>query len=92
MMRTVLWIAAACVAVLAALAVSRTLHLGDSEPAPAPPAPPPKAAPPPPAAAVKPPPAPPKPAPVLTPEQQQIEDDAAATGMTTMEPAGEPPR
>ncbi len=86
MLKKVLWIAAACAAVLVALAVSRSLDFDKPieqapEPAPAveapPPAPEPKveAAPPPPAAPVQ-----------VTPEEQQIEDDAAATGMTTIEP------
>lgn len=86
MLKKVLWIAAACAAVLVALAVSRSLDFDKPaeqapEPAPMveapPPAPEPKveAAPPPPAAPVE-----------VTPEEQQIEDDAAATGMTTIEP------
>jgi len=90
MFKTVLWIAAACAAVLVALAVSRTLHFDE---APAPPAKPPMAPAAPaaakPAAAVAPvvPPAPPPPP---TPEEQQVQDDAAATGMTTVEPEEAP--
>jgi hypothetical protein len=88
MLKTVLWIAAACAAVLVALAVSRTLNFDEPVKAPEPPpaavAPAPvEAPPPPPAPEVKDAPPP------LTPDEQQIQDDAAATGMTTMEP--EPP-
>ena len=94
MLRKVLWIAAACAAVLVALAVSRTLKFDEPvrEPAEAPaaveaPAAPPAeipAAPPPEVKAAPPP---------LTPDEQQIQDDAAATGMTTVEPdaPAEPP-
>lgn len=92
MLKKVLWIAAACGAVLVALAVSRTLDF--DQPATAPEAAPAAdaqgqpvvdAPPPPPAAEPE-----VKEAPVpLTPDEQQIQDDAAATGMTTMEP--EPP-
>lgn len=93
MLRKVLWIAAACAAVLVALAVSRSLYFDNPRPAPAeaPAAPEvvvapvaeaaPEAAPPPPPVAAKPPPPP--------PEEQQVQDDAAATGMTTMEPQAE---
>ena len=86
MFKKVLWIAAACAAVLVALAVSRTLDFDKpvekaAEPAPAAAAPPPPA--PEPAAEAPPPPPPPV---EKTPEQQQIEEDAAATGMTTLEP------
>ena len=88
MLRTVLWIAAACVAVLLALSVSRYLKLGDApvaapvavavEPAQAP--------------AAAPPPAPPVAAkPARTPDELQIQEDAAATGMTTVEPEEPPP-
>jgi hypothetical protein len=89
MLRKVLWIAAACAAVLVALAVSRSLNFDRPAPKKAPEAataavevaapavadvaP---AAPPPPVAA-KPPP---------TPEELQVQEDAAATGMTTIEP------
>ena len=86
MFRTVMWVAAACAAVLLALFVSRTLHFDR----PAPPAKPPEAPAAPvaakPAAAVAPvvpPPAPPPPPP--TPEEEQVQDDAAATGMTTVD-------
>jgi hypothetical protein len=89
MLKKVLWIAAACAAILVALAVSRSLDFDKpvekaAEPAPvvetSPPAPEPKVieVPPPPPPPVEP-----------TPEEQQIQDDAAATGMTTVEP--EPP-
>lgn len=83
MLRTVLWITGACLAVLLALAVSRGLNPGGSPEPKAPPpvevqveTPAPEVAPPPPPEA--------KPAP--TPEERQIQDDAAATGMTTVEP------
>jgi hypothetical protein len=89
MLKKVLWVAAACAAVLAALAVSRMLDLGgpppSAETAPAAEeaaepavevAPAPVESPP-----VEPPP---------TPEEQQILDDAAATGMTTIEPEPAP--
>ncbi len=89
MLKTVLWIAAACAAVLAALAASRGLHFD----APAPRKPPvaPAAS-----AAAKPavaiaPAALPAPPPPPTPEEQQVQDDAAATGMTTVEPEGTAP-
>jgi hypothetical protein len=92
MLKKVLWIAAACAAVLVALAVSRQLNF--DEPAKAPEKSieveqvAPEAAPPPP----PPPPAPEiqEAPPPLTPEEQQIQDDAAATGMTTMEPESPP--
>lgn len=86
MMKTVLWIAAACAAVLVALAVSRNLDLGRTPEPVAEPAPVVEAPPPPPvveAPVVAP--EPPKPV-ERTPEEQQIQDDAAATGMTTVEP------
>ena len=86
MLKKVLWIAAACAAVLVALAVSRNLNFDKPvekapEPEAAVEAPPP---PPPEVKAEEPP--PPPPVVVKTPEEQQIEDDAAATGMTTVEP------
>lgn len=83
MMKTVLWIAAACAAVLLALAVSRYMNFDRPAEAPEPEptaAAPVVEAPPPPAPEVK------EAPPPLTPEEQQIQDDAAATGMTTMEP------
>lgn len=85
MLRKVLWIAAACAAVLVALAVSRSLDFDKpvekAEPAPSVAAPPPpEPPPPPPAPEIK------EAPPPLTPDEQQIQDDAAATGMTTMEP------
>ena len=85
MLKKVLWIAAACAAVLVALAVSRSLDF--EKPAKAPEPPPAAEAPP----VVEAPPPPPAPEvkeapPPLTPDEQQIQDDAAATGMTTMEP------
>lgn len=89
MLKKVLWIAAACAAVLVALAVSRTLNFDEPVKAP-------KAAPTEAVASLPveaPAPAPPevKEAPrPLTPDEQQIQDDAAATGMTTVEPAGPP--
>ncbi len=91
-MKTVLWIAAACAAVLLALAVSRYLNFDRPAQAPEPAAaaetpPVVEAPPPPPAPEVN------EAPPPLTPDEQQIQDDAAATGMTTMEPEApaEPP-
>ncbi len=87
MMKTVLWIAAACAAVLVALAVSRNLDLGRTPEPAAEPAPVVEAPPPPPPVVEAPVVAPEPPKPVeRTPEEQQIQDDAAATGMTTVEP------
>lgn len=87
MMKTVLWIAAACVAVLVALAVSRNLDLGRAPEPVAQPVPVVEAPPPPPPVVEAPVVAPELPKPVdRTPEEQQIQDDAAATGMTTVEP------
>ena len=89
MLKTALWIASACAAVLLALAVSRWLQFdAPAEPRPAPqmieePAAPPVAAPPPPP--------PVEAAQVRTQEEIQIEEDAAATGMTTVEPEPAPP-
>ncbi len=87
MLKTVLWIAAACVAVLLALSVSRSLKFNDApksapaavvvEPAEAPVV----ATPPPPPVAAK---------PAPTPDELQIQEDAAATGMTTVEPEEAP--
>ena len=85
MLKTVLWIAAACAAVLLALAVSRMIRVDApahapaaitepvvETPAPVPPVPTPVAK------------------PVATPEEIQIQEDAAATGMTTVEPETPP--
>ena len=89
MLKTVLWIASACAAVLLALAVSRWLQFdAPAEPGLAPqiieePVAPPVVAPPPPP--------PVEAAPERTPEEVQIEEDAAATGMTTVEPEPAPP-
>jgi outer membrane biosynthesis protein TonB len=93
MLRKVLWIAAACAAILVALAVSRSLNF--DRPAPrkaleapaavdvaAPAAEVAPEAPPPPVVAAKPPPP--------TPEETQVQEDAAATGMTTLEPQEAP--
>jgi hypothetical protein len=94
MLRTVLWIAAACAAVLVAVAVSRSLHFDKpATPPPLAPAETPKpaqeVAATPPAPAPEPParPAPPLP----TPEDLQVQEDAAATGMTTPPPQIQPP-
>lgn len=88
MLKTVLWIAGACAAVLMALAVSRNLKFDD-----APPPPPVVVADEPvEAAVVAPPPAPPVAAIAApTPDEVQIQEDAAATGMTTVEPEETPP-
>ena len=89
MLRKVLWIAAVAAAVLVALAVSRSLNfdrrpskpvaIEQAAPATAPPAVEAAAtvAEPPPPVVAKPPP---------TPEELQVQEDAAATGMTTVEP------
>lgn len=93
MLKKVLWIAAACAAVLVALAVSRTLNFDKPAETPPEPAAPVEAVqPPPPEPKAEEPPPPPPPV-AKTPEQQQIDDDAAATGMTTVEPdpSSEPP-
>ena len=88
MLKTVLWIAGACAAVLLALAVSRNLKFDDAPPtSPAVVVEEPVEAP-----IVAPPPAPPVEAkPVPTPDEVQIQEDAAATGMTTVEPEETPP-
>jgi len=88
MLRKVLWIAAACAAVLVALAVSRSLNFDRPAAKKAPEtasaavevaAPAVEVAPeaPPPPVVARPPP---------TPEEMQVQEDAAATGMTTLEP------
>lgn len=84
MLRKVLWVAAACAAVLAALAVSRGLNFDEPPRQPAEAAgpveivtPPPEPAP---ESSAEPEALPP------TPEDLQIQEDAAATGMTTVEP------
>lgn len=87
MLRTVLWIAAACAAVLLALAASRMMNFGDTPPAPIEvvepaSAPEPEAEPEPVAT--------PEPKPTLTPDELQIQEDAAATGMTTIAPDSQP--
>lgn len=95
MLKKVLWIAAACAAVLLALAVSRSLNFTSGDPPARPVEEAPtaeKAAVPAadtapatvPAPEVTPPPAP-------TPDELQVQEDAAATGMTTMEPEAPPP-
>ncbi|WP_165843982.1 hypothetical protein [Phenylobacterium kunshanense] len=90
MLKKVLWIAAACAAVLLALAVSRTLNFTGG----APPARPVEEAPAAdqaatPAVATNPAPPVQEAAPIAapTPDELQVQEDAAATGMTTMEPA-----
>ena len=85
MLKTVLWIAAACAAVLLALAVSRMIRVDAPARAPAAIAEPVVEAP----APITPPP-PPVAKPVATPEEVQIQEDAAATGMTTIEPETPP--
>ena len=73
MLKRVLWIAAACAAILLALAVSRMLNFDEPVKKRADVPVVVEAAPPP-----------------LTPDEQQIQDDAAATGMTTVEPEAPP--
>ncbi len=85
MLRTTLWIAAGCVVLLAVLALSRGLKPGGEAERPAPARMEIEAAPRPAeprAQPVAPPPA--------TPEDMQMQDDAAAVGMTTMEPEPAP--
>ena len=82
MLKTVLWIAGACAAVLLALAVSRNMKFDDAPPtSPAvvvdEPVETPVVAPPPP--------------PPVEAKPVQIQEDAAATGMTTVEPEETPP-
>lgn len=90
MLKKVLWIAAACAAILVALAVSRNLGFDKPRPADPPPAPEAPEAPAVVAEPVAPPPAVEAPPPPPTPEDLQVQEDAAATGMTTVEPE-EPP-
>lgn len=90
MLRTVLWIAAACAAVLLALAVSRWMKFDAPPSAPEPTVAPMAPVVAEPAAPVELQP-PPVVEPVPTPDDVQILDDAAATGMTTMEPEETPP-
>ena len=89
MLKTVLWIAGACAAVLVALAVSRSLHFDAAPPAKAAVAEAAKAPTPvakPAAVAVVTKVSEPEAKPVLTPSELQVQEDAAATGMTTVEP------
>lgn len=91
MLKKVLWIAAACAAILVALAVSRSLKFDRPAEKAVEPALAVEAAPAAPTPALKAEVPPPPPPPVeRTPEDQQVQDDAAATGMTTIEPE-EPP-
>lgn len=86
MLRITLWIAAACAALLVVLAVSRGVRFtSDPQPAKAPSVE--EAAEP--AAAVAPEPQPTAPPPP-TAEDLQVQEDAAAVGMTTMEPEPQP--
>jgi hypothetical protein len=89
MLRTVLWIALACAALLAVLALSRGVDFtSDRKPAPKAPAVQQAAKP----AAAKAPAAPlPKAVTPPTPEELQVQEDAAATGMTTLEPPQDQP-
>ena len=92
MLKKVLWIAAACAVLLTALALSRGLDLGTERPkasasmvdVAAPTAEEPVTA----VVETAPPPQPPAPI-VATPDDLQVEEDAAAVGLTTIEP--EPP-
>lgn len=96
MLRIVLWAAAACAVLLAALALSRGARLGsDAEPVREAPSADRADQP----AAARAPAPEPEPAPLPAPEPEpdaQVQEDAAATGLTTVEPppeapAGEPP-
>jgi len=88
MLRTVLWIALGCAVLLAALWLSRQLEFG-SGPAPKANAPAVQEAAEP--AAAKAPEPEVAPAPPPTPEELQVQEDAAATGMTTVEPSEDQP-
>lgn len=88
MLKTVLWIAATCAAVLLALAASRMMNFDSPPPQPAETVEPERA----PAPAVEAKAEPESTAkPMLTAEELQIQEDAAATGMTTIEPEKPPP-
>ena len=89
MLKKVLWVALACAVLLAALAISRSVQFTSDEPKQVPIAPAAEdaaqpAAEPAPAPQPVAPPAPP------TPEELQVQEDAAAVGMTTLEPEPEP--
>lgn len=88
MLRWVLWLAVACAAILAALAISRGVDFA-SDPEPKPKAPSVEAAAEP-AVTAAPEPAIPVAPPAPTDEELQVQEDAAATGMTTLEPEPEP--
>lgn len=89
MLKKVLWIALACAVLLAALAISRGVKFTSDEPkatVPVAPAAEDVAAP-----AVEQAPAPQPVAPIVkTPEELQVEEDAAAVGLTTVEPEPAP--
>lgn len=88
MLKKVLWIALACAVLLAALAISRSVKFTSDAPktAPAAPAAEESAAPVVEEAPAPQPVAPPQP----TPEELQVQEDAAAVGLTTIEPEPEP--
>src|SRR5687767_9251205 len=88
MLKKVLWIALACAVLLAALAISRSINLTSDEPkaTPVAPAAEDNAAP---VVEQAPPPQPTAPI-VKTPEELQVEEDAAAVGLTTIEPEPAP--
>lgn len=91
MMRIVLWLAVACAVILAALALSRGVRFTSepAKPAETAPAAEEAAAP---VAAQTPEPAPVEAAPQPTPEDLQVQEDAAAVGLTTVEPqTADPP-
>lgn len=89
MLKKVLWIALACAVLLAALAISRSIDLTSDEPkaTPVAPAAEENAAP---VVEQAPPPPQPTAPPVPTPDELQVQEDAAAVGLTTIEPEPEP--
>ena len=89
MLRTVLWLALACLVILGALALSRGVDF-TSERAPKAKAPAVEEAAKPAAAKAAADPLP-KAAPPPTPDELQVQEDAAATGMTTVEPPEDQP-
>ncbi|MCR5872934.1 hypothetical protein LRS10_01200 [Phenylobacterium sp. J426] len=91
MLKKVLWIALACAVLLAALAISRSVNLTSNAPKePAPVQAPAAEDAAEPTAAAEPAPQPTAPI-VKTPEELQVEEDAAAVGLTTVEPEPEAP-
>src|SRR5688572_5801934 len=89
MLKNVLWVSAGCGVLLGALALSNCMGQDEArEPAKAAPAAEEAAAP---AAATASEPLPQAAPAPPTPDELQVQEDAAATGMTTVEPSGEQP-